>query len=81
MLMSCRQATRQVTDAREGALTAFARARYRLHLAMCPNCRAYVLGFEQVLSALRDLPATPPPAELYERLVDRLKARTSTEES
>jgi hypothetical protein len=79
MLISCRKATDQVTEAREGALSAWDRARYRLHLLICPKCRAYVRGFDQVIQALSALPPDEPPSPLLDGLTERLRARSGTE--
>jgi hypothetical protein len=79
MLISCRKLTCQVTEAREGSLSAWDRARYRLHLLICPMCRAYVRGFDQVLKALSALPPEDPPAPLVDALSERLRARSRGE--
>ena len=76
MPMTCRQATCLVTEEREGQLSTWKRLRYRLHLGICPSCRAYVRGFDQVLEALTSLPPEPPPAALCDTLSARLRSRT-----
>ena len=75
MPMTCRQATCLVTEEREGQLSTWKRWRYRLHLAMCGGCRAYVRGFDQVLEALTSLPPEPPPEALCQALSARLRGR------
>ncbi len=77
MPMTCREATCLLTEKREGQLSAWARLRYRLHLGICPRCRAYVRGFDQVLQALASLPREPPPPPLRDALVERLKRKRS----
>jgi hypothetical protein len=80
MLISCRTLTCQVTEAREGSLSAWKRARYRLHLLICPMCRAYVRGFDQVIQALAAMPPEDPPAPLVDALSERLRARSRGEQ-
>jgi hypothetical protein len=77
MPMTCRQATCLVTEEREGQLSAWKRWRYRLHMAVCGRCQAYVRGFDQVLQALASLPPEPPPAALCDSLSERLRRRTA----
>jgi predicted anti-sigma-YlaC factor YlaD len=77
MTMTCRQATCLLTDVREGKLSGWTRLRYRLHLTMCPACRAYVRGFDQMLVALSALPREAPPAALCDTLRGRLRQRAA----
>lgn len=48
-MITCRQATRLASDAMERRLTAGERLALRLHLPLCPGCRA----FRRQLTALR----------------------------
>ncbi len=76
MIVTCKQLVRRVTDAREGRLSAFDRAGYRLHLLRCRHCRAYVAQMDAVVEALR---AAPPgagaPAELHAALAQAFRER------
>ena len=61
-LFTCREMTELSTDHLEGRLPPLARLRFRLHLAICRGCRAYLLQMRQTLRAMGRLAngATPP---------------------
>ena len=75
-MMTCREATCLLTEEREGQLSAWTRLRYRMHLGICPRCRAYARGYDQVLEALASLPREPPPAHLHDALVERVRRKS-----
>ena len=64
-MISCRQASRMLSDAMEHRLPPLARLKLRLHLAICGMCRAYA-GDLRILRAalgrLHDHPVGPGPA-------------------
>ena len=78
-MMSCRTCCSLVTDAREGALPWTRRLRYRMHLAVCGRCRAYVASLDEVRAALGRVPRAPPPDALTHALSERLRARKAGE--
>lgn len=51
------------------ALDADERARFEAHLEHCTECRSELAGFVATATRLGDVPSTPPPAELKERLM------------
>lgn len=76
MILTCKQLVRRVTDAREGRLSAFDRAGYKLHLLRCRHCRAYVAQMDAVVAALHG--AAPDPSvtpELRAELVRLFRDR------
>jgi anti-sigma factor RsiW len=74
-MITCKTATALHTAAEQGGLSGFDRLRYRLHMAVCPPCRAYARGLEQTVEALGELPAEAAPDEVKQALVERLRAR------
>lgn len=76
-MILCRTVTAHHTDAREGTLTALARVGYRVHMSVCPFCRAYAKGLEQAVAALGTLPEPQVPDALKAGAVARLRARAN----
>lgn len=79
-MISCRQASRMLSDAMEHRLAPMARLRLRLHLALCGMCRAYA-GDLRILKAalgrLHDRPVGPEPgltADERTEMLGRLSA-------
>ena len=76
MILTCKQLVRSVTDAREGRLSAFDRAGYRVHLLRCRHCRTYVAQMDAVVAALHDAaPAEPAPPQLQAELARLFRER------
>ncbi len=78
MLISCRHYVSLATDAREGCLSSWNRARVAVHRAVCPHCRRFDAGMDQALTALHeDAPTAEAPSEAMEsRLVEALRRRS-----
>jgi hypothetical protein len=74
-MITCKKVTGWHTDAREGALGPWARFRYRTHMLICPQCKAYAAGFDETVTRLHEMPKEAAPDEMKRRLVERLKAR------
>jgi len=64
-----------------GAMPAGERAAFAAHVAECPACRDELASFRRVLETFVDWPADVlrPPAELWDRLADRIGALPATE--
>jgi len=76
MILTCKQLVRRATDAREGRLSAFDRAGYKLHLLRCRHCRTYVAQMDTVVEALRGAPRDEmAPAELHAALARVFRER------
>jgi len=61
--LTCQEAAGLVTRSLEGALPLREEARYRIHLALCPHCRAYMKQLMLVQEAVALLPKPlPSPA-------------------
>ena len=67
-MLSCREMAELTTDFLERRMPLGERLRFRLHVAMCPSCKAYVRKFRELIEALGDLPIAPDvPDELRHR--------------
>lgn len=55
-MITCQQLTELVTDYVEGRASMWDRVRFRLHLAVCPACVAYVHQLELTVAAVGHLP-------------------------
>jgi anti-sigma factor RsiW len=75
--MTCRQVVDFLDRYCDGELPRVQRARFRLHLALCGNCRRYLATYRKTIrlskAALGDLDQ-PPPAEVPEELVQAILA-------
>jgi hypothetical protein len=61
--MSCLQTVEAMTDASEGALTGWKKVRYRVHITICPFCRAHRRQVEATIA-----PAPRPSAPFVENI-------------
>ena len=73
--MMCRDAAEATTDAREGALTGMRRVRFRLHMLICPFCRAHERQVDTTISILRSLPKDEPSDEAREQALAAFRNR------
>jgi anti-sigma factor RsiW len=71
MMLSCKEITELVTAYAEGQLSFTDRLRFRLHIGMCRNCRAYVRQMKATVAALGKLPAPELTPELRDELLRR----------
>lgn len=74
MLISCRHYVSLATDAREGALSRWDKARFGFHGAVCPDCRRYEKTMDATLQALRAATADPPNEAREAQLLAALRA-------
>jgi hypothetical protein len=56
-MFTCRDASEHMTDEREGALSGLRGARYRMHMAICPNCRRCRRQLDEAVALAREIPA------------------------
>ncbi len=73
-MLTCKEITELVTDYVEGNLSFADRIRFRMHVAMCRNCRRYVRQLKATAAAMGKL--TPPelPPELEDELLRRFES-------
>jgi predicted anti-sigma-YlaC factor YlaD len=70
-MLTCRQMTELITDYLEGRLPWMDRARFRLHIGMCKNCREYLKQMKLSVAVLGAMPVEPVPDEVMEELLAR----------
>ena len=76
-MFSCRDATNMVTDESEGALSGGRGFRYRLHMTICPYCKAFRRQLKETIEVAKEIPQehVAPGAEVEERLAEAFRAR------
>ena len=73
--LTCREMVDFLSDYVEGVLPPEVRAAFEAHLAVCPDCVAYLGGFRETLRLARDCAADGPiPADVPEDLVRAIVA-------
>ena len=75
-MISCKTATEQHTDAREGALGTWGRLRYQFHMAICPSCKAYEKGLTQTIDALAEVAGEGAPEAIKQAALAKLRSRS-----
>jgi predicted anti-sigma-YlaC factor YlaD len=70
-MLTCRQMTELITDYLEGRLPWMDRARFRLHIGMCKNCREYLKQMKLSVAVLGAMPVEPVPDDVMEELLAR----------
>lgn len=68
MMITCRELVELLIDFVSDELPAEHRQRIEQHLGNCPPCHAYLESYRITIRLSRQLPASPLPAELAERL-------------
>lgn len=77
-MLTCKQITELVTAYAEGQLGFLDRIRFRLHIGMCRNCKAYVRQVQVTAKALGMLPPPEMSPELEAELMRRFERWSST---
>ena len=80
-MMTCQKLTELVTDFEEGTLSFTDRLQVRMHLMMCPHCRAYVDQLRLTTSLLSQLPPEPLDPDLKQGLIDAYRDWRESEDS
>lgn len=70
-MLTCRQMTTLITDYLEGRLPWMERARFRMHVGMCKDCREYLRQMKLSVAVLGSMPPEPIPDEVMESLLAR----------
>ncbi len=76
-MLRCREVTELTTEFLERRLPLHRRLLFRLHVAMCRHCRAYLAQIRTVIRGLRSLPAAAVAPEVRERLLAEFRRRQS----
>lgn len=72
-MLTCRELTELVTDYLEDRLSFMDRLRFRLHVGMCPPCRAYLGQIKQTIRTLGRLPVEEIPPDVRDALLERFR--------
>lgn len=72
-MLSCQELTEVVTDYLEGRMRFVDRVRFRLHVGMCRDCRAYLKNQRVIIRAVGQLPPEPMPTEVRDELLERFR--------
>ena len=59
--MSCRDVVDAMTDAEEGALKGWRWFTYKVHLGICPSCKAHKRQFDATVDAVKVIGHDKPP--------------------
>ena len=70
---NCQDITEQTTEYLEGTQTWGAWLAFRVHILMCPHCRAYLRQMEATVATLTAMPGEPLPDEVGEELMRRYR--------
>jgi len=73
-MLTCQEMAERASDHLDGTLTLRQRLAAEVHLAICPNCRAYIRQLRATLGLARRLGDLPPSAEEEALLLDMFNA-------
>jgi hypothetical protein len=76
-MFSCRDATDLMTEETEGTLSGGGRFKYRVHMTICPHCKAFRRQLREAVEVAKEIPREhdAPPTEVEERLAEAFRAR------
>jgi anti-sigma factor RsiW len=80
MDMACDQYADDIDDLVSGTLSASAREALERHLETCTSCRDLVGDLERLRQMASALPPVEPPAQVWERITERLASQTAADE-
>ena len=72
--LTCQELAELITAYLEGALTRWQRARFKLHIAGCRNCRRYVGQMRTTIAITGRIRAEDIPAEVREELLTAFRS-------
>ena len=72
--MTCKEVTEAVTDYLEGMMGLDQWVRFQMHLGFCLGCRIYLQKMKSTMRVMKCLPATPPPPEVRDELLQRFRS-------
>jgi predicted anti-sigma-YlaC factor YlaD len=73
-MLKCAEVVELVTDYLEGHLSLPERLRFRYHVGLCRNCRAYLRQMRLTVRTLGSLPRAPIPEPVLGELMTRFQA-------
>lgn len=75
--MTCADSRQAIHELTDGALDEAGRRRLDAHLAACADCRTLAADLDKIRRSARDLEPTAPPASVWPRLAERLRAEAA----
>ena len=72
-MLTCSELTEVITDYLEGRMSFIDRLRFRAHIGMCRDCRAYLDQMKQTVHTLGKLPPEDIPPEVQSQLLERFR--------
>jgi hypothetical protein len=75
----CKDATLRMTEAREGALSGLVSLSYRVHLLICPHCRACRRQLDDTIALAAETRREPSAPALEASVIAALRARAGRE--
>jgi len=79
--MSCNRYQRWISDRLDGALSAKKERKLEAHLKVCPTCRGFLQGAEDVQKEAKALPSVSVPEAYWSDSLNRLRAKLAAQES
>jgi anti-sigma factor ChrR (cupin superfamily) len=75
----CKDATLRMTDAREGALSGLTGVKVRVHLLICPHCRACRRQLDDTIALAGETRREASAPAIDPRVIAALRARAGRE--
>ena len=72
-MLTCRELTEVITDYLEGRMSFMDRVRFRAHIGLCRNCRAYLDQMKLTVRTIGKLPPEAIPPEVQTQLLERFR--------
>ncbi len=68
-MITCKEVSHLVTDYHDGAMGTWTRMSFRMHLAMCRDCKTHMGKMRQMIDSIGHIPPdTEVPDEMLRRL-------------
>ncbi len=74
-MMKCKEVTELATEYVDGGLPFWRRLAFRMHVAMCRHCRAFLDQVRKTIALLGRLPPPPVPLETRTELLKQFRRR------
>ncbi|MGH7295453.1 MAG: hypothetical protein ACRELB_10995 [Polyangiaceae bacterium] len=74
-MYTCRDANEHITDGREGALTGWTGFWHRLHMTICPYCRACRRQMDEAVALAKEAPRQEVPPAMMEAALEAFRRR------
>ncbi|MDJ0764280.1 MAG: zf-HC2 domain-containing protein [Myxococcota bacterium] len=68
-MITCLEACALVTDYLDGEMGFMRKMKFKLHIAICPNCKTHLNKMRQLIASMGRI---PPDTEIPEEMLDHL---------